>query len=173
MRVLEWLPCVPQVALWGLLCSISPFFAQWCSVCAYMCVTVTFACLLCLASSIWGQDAGTRAFSACLRLLCQLQVTPVYLVCLLSCFFSLPCLGEDSWSGLRRAADSSLPFPLHGLLRAGLVAYYFTKFPDIQASNTFPADPETGPTRLCLTCPRVPTRWWGKQAITLTTQQQE
>lgn len=42
---------------------LAPFFAWWYSVCTFICVTVTFACLLCLAYSIWGQDAGTTAFS--------------------------------------------------------------------------------------------------------------
>lgn len=82
-------PCVPQAALWGPFCSICPLFARWCSVCACTCVTVTLACLLCLASDVWGQDAGTRAFSVCWKLLFQLQAIPVYLVCLLASF---PCL---------------------------------------------------------------------------------
>ena len=42
---------------------LAPFFAWWCSVCTYISVTVTFACLLCLAYSIWGHNAGTRPFS--------------------------------------------------------------------------------------------------------------
>lgn len=57
--------------------------------CAYICVTVTFAWLLCLACSIWGQDARTRAFSVCLRLLYQLQVTPLFTRYVL---FFFPCL---------------------------------------------------------------------------------
>lgn len=74
---------------------LAPFFCLVMALsCAYICVTVTFAWLLCLACSIWGQDARTRAFSVCLRLLYQLQVTPVYQVCLSCFFFSLPSLGR-------------------------------------------------------------------------------
>lgn len=79
-------PCVPQAALWGPFCSICPLLlgdALRLHVCD------TLACLLCLASDVWGLDAGTRAFSVCWKLLFQLQAIPVYLVCLLASF---PCL---------------------------------------------------------------------------------
>lgn len=43
---------------------------------------------------------------------------------------------EGSWSGLRWAAAGSWPLPpLHGLLRAGWMACYFTEFPNILAGN--------------------------------------
>lgn len=138
---------IPMAAIWGswddslvffkphfgaLSAVLAPFFAWWCSVCTYICVTVTLACLLCLAYSIWGQDARTTAFSVCLRLY-QLQVTPVYLLCL-SCFFPLPSLGRGGGVLIRVEMSCGwlMAFsPLHDLLRAGWMACYFTKFPNI------------------------------------------
>lgn len=58
-------------------------------------VTVTFACLCVWLPAFGGQGAGTRTFSVCQRLLCQLRITPVNLIhlCFLAAFPYL-LLGE-------------------------------------------------------------------------------
>lgn len=78
--------------------ALSAVLAPFCPVDALstpVCVTVTFACLCVWLPAFGEQGAGTRTFSVCqMRLLCQLQVTPVNLIHLLSCCFSLPSLGR-------------------------------------------------------------------------------
>lgn len=134
----------------GALWSISPLFCLVMALSAPIYVTVTFACLWCLACSIWGQDAENGIFS-----LSEASLPITGHSCLpgmsafLFLFLAFSWEREGSWSGLRWAAAGSWPLPpLHGLLRAGWMACYFTEFPNILAGIIFSAEPETDSTRL-------------------------
>lgn len=134
----------------GALWSISPLFCLVMALSAPIYVTVTFACLWCLACSIWGQDAENGIFS-----LSEASLPITGHSCLpgmsafLFLFLAFSWEREGSWSGLRWTAAGSWPLPpLHGLLRAGWMACYFTEFPNILAGIIFSADQETDSTRL-------------------------
>lgn len=127
---------------------LAPFLPGDGSVCAYICDS-HFCMPLVSGLQYLGTGCWKRHFQFVWGFFTNYRsLLFTWYVCLL---VSFPCLllGEGGVLIRVEMTAGSWPLPpLHGLLRAGWMACYFTEFPNILAGIIFSADQETDSTRL-------------------------